>query len=146
MEEAFNCLLVHNNQYIDINDVNKYIGGIEVMLKNPPHLFLLINFDEIGFGRKHQEKNVYISKSSCFKSFFREQTGSYHVSVVVAATAGCNNVTSLYLFPRKSFDEELKGNFFFYIVPTTFLLQKDMQQFDQHYIESKIFKSQMLKW
>ena len=100
---------------IDIEDVNRYISEIEEMLKNPPHPFLLINFDEIGFGRrpeKGKRKNVYISKSSCIKPFFREQTDSYHVSVVVAVTAGCIDVTPLYLSPRKRFDEDLNSTFF----------------------------------
>ena len=103
---------------INIDDVNRYINNIEEMMKNPPHPFLLINYDEIGFGRRPQKgkrKNVYISKNSCVKPFFREQTDSYHVSVVVAVTAACNDVTPLYLFPRKRFDDDLKDTFFLFL-------------------------------
>ena len=46
---------------ISIEDVNRYFDQIGQMMKDPPHPFLLINYDEIGFGKRSEKgkrKNV----------------------------------------------------------------------------------------
>ena len=60
---------------ISIEDVNRYFDQIGQMMKDPPHPFLLINYDEIGFGKRSEKgkrKNVYIIKNAKFKPYWRE--------------------------------------------------------------------------
>ena len=50
---------------LSIEEVEKYINEIEEMMLDSPNPFLLINFDETGFGRRPDKgklKTVYIVK------------------------------------------------------------------------------------
>ena len=70
--------------------MNRYFGEIDEMMNDPPIPLLLINFDEIDFGRrpeKGKRKSVYIFKQCKVRPFFRELTDQYHVSVVVGVSA-----------------------------------------------------------
>lgn len=57
---------------ISIESVNRYINEVEEMMLDPPNPFLLINLDEIGFGRRPQKgkrKSIYTFKECRFKPF-----------------------------------------------------------------------------
>lgn len=41
-----------NRANISIDEMNCYLEQVEEMMKDPPSLFLLINFDEIGFWKR----------------------------------------------------------------------------------------------
>ena len=100
---------------ISIEDVNRYFDQIGQMMKDPPHPFLLINYDEIGFGKRSEKgkrKNVYIIKNAKFKPYWREQTDAHHVSVVVGISAACCSLTPLFLSTRKKFDDDLYDTLF----------------------------------
>ena len=109
-----NCL-EDKRAMLSIDDVNSYISAIEEMMQDPPHPFLLINFDETGFGRrpnKGKSKTVYVSKKCHIKPYWREQADQHHVSLVVAITAGCNSLPPLCLSTRKRTDPDLDETFF----------------------------------
>lgn len=55
--------LEENRADISLDEVNRYIDEVEQMMKDPPNPFLLINFDEIGFGRRPEKGK---KKSLCF--------------------------------------------------------------------------------
>ena len=98
-----------------IEEVNRYFDMIDEMMKDPPNPFLLINFDEIGFGKRPQKgkrKDVYIVKNSNFPPFWRETTDPQHVSVVVGISAACCSITPLFLSTRKKFDDDLNNTLF----------------------------------
>lgn len=89
---------------ISIESVNEYIKQVEGIMADLPHPFLLINFDEIGFCRRPQRnkcKNFYVIKGCSIIPFCLERIDQYHISVVVAVSAACCNVTPLFLSPRK---------------------------------------------
>lgn len=104
-----------NRANISIDEVNRYLSQVDEMMKDPPNPFLLINFDEIGFGKRAQKgkrKNVYVIKNLDVKPFWREQTDIHHISVVAAVSAACSSITPLFLSTRKKLDEDLKQTLF----------------------------------
>ena len=50
---------------LSIDEVERYFNEIDEMMKDPPNPFLLLNFDETGFGSRPEKgkyKTVYIVK------------------------------------------------------------------------------------
>lgn len=86
------------------------------ILKDPPHPFLFINFDETGFIRcsdKGKVKTVFKRKSSNMIAYWRETQDLHHISLVVAITAGCTSFPPLCLSPRKNADKDLDSKFLY---------------------------------
>ena len=70
---------------IDIKEVERYINEIEEMMKDPPNPYLLINFDETGFGKrpeKGKRKNVYIYRNCSGTTYWRETKDQHHITLV----------------------------------------------------------------
>ncbi|KAK8889723.1 hypothetical protein M9Y10_034477 [Tritrichomonas musculus] len=107
--------LEENRAQISIEEVNRYFREIDEMTNDPPIPLLLINFDEIGFGRRQEKgkrKGVYIFKQCKVRPFFRDLTDQYHVSVVVGVSSGCTDIIPLFLSTRKNLDDDIHGTFF----------------------------------
>lgn len=116
IEKVIACALDDERSNISPDDVERYITSIEKMMEDPPNPFLLINFDETGFGKrpeKGKRKKVYVVKSCHVKPYFREETDQNHISVVVGITAACSDITPLFLSNRKRLDQDLNDTFFF---------------------------------
>ena len=114
--------------------VDKYINEIEEMMLDPPNPFLLINFDETGFGRrpdKGKYKTVYVAKKCRSKPFWREQKDIYHISLVMAITASCAALKPLCLSTRKTTDFDLEDTFYYrwgelFTTPKGYMTQESM--------------------
>ncbi len=107
--------LEENRADISLDEVNRYIDEVEQMMKDPPNPFLLINFDEIGFGRrpeKGKKKKVYVFKQCEVKPFFREEVDQHHISVVVGVSAACCDIMPLFISTRKHLDPDINETFF----------------------------------
>ena len=127
IEKVIACSLDDERSNISPDDVERYITDVEEVMENPPNPFLLINFDETGFGKrpdKGKRKKVYVVKSCEVKPFYRAQTDPNHISVVIAVTAACSDITPLFLSNRKRLDHDLEDTFFFE-EQTIFQRQKD---------------------
>ena len=86
---------------IDIIEVENYIAAVEEMMQNPPNPYLLINFDETGFGRrpdKGKRKSVLVHKDCDVEAFWREQADLHHISLVAAVSAACTAIRPLCLY------------------------------------------------
>lgn len=100
---------------ISIEKVEQYFTDIDEVIKDPPKPYLLINLDEMGFGKrpeKGKRKTVYISTKCDVQAFWRERTDPYHISLVAAVTAACNSLTPLCLTTRKRTDPDFDDTFF----------------------------------
>ena len=89
---------------ISIEEVNKYFEAIDEMMLDPPIPYLLINFDETGFGRrpdKGKRKTFYVSKKCKIKPFWRELTDLHHVSLVMAISVACQPLKPLCFSTKK---------------------------------------------
>ena len=116
IEKVIACSLDDERSNISPDDVERYITDVEEVMENPPNPFLLINFDETGFGKrpdKGKRKKVYVVKNCEVKPFYRAETDPNHISVVVAITAACSDITPLFLSTRKRLDQDLNDTFFF---------------------------------
>lgn len=101
---------------ISIEKVEQYFTDIDEVIKDPPKPYLLINLDEMGFGKrpeKGKRKTVYISTKCDVQAFWRERTDPYHISLVAAVTAACNSLTPLCLTTRKRTDPDFDDTFFY---------------------------------
>lgn len=52
IEKVIACSLDEERSNISPDDVERYIHDVDEMMENPPNPFLLINFDETGFGKR----------------------------------------------------------------------------------------------
>ena len=115
--EKVTCTSLDNERSnISIADVDKYISEIEDVMEDPPCPFLLINFDETGFGKrpdKGKRKSVYIIKGCKVPPFWRGETDPQHISVVAAVTDACTDIMPLFLSSRKRLDRDLDDTFFY---------------------------------
>ena len=100
----------------DPQEVERYIGEIEEMMRDPPIPQLLINFDETGFGKrpeKGKRKSVFICNDCNINPYWREDTDRHHISLVAAISAACTSIRPLLLSTRKTIDADLVDTFFY---------------------------------
>lgn len=79
-----------------------------------PKTFLLINLDEVGFGKspdKSKCKREYVIKGCKAPPFWRGQTDPQHIYVVIAVTVTCTDIIPLFLLSRKRLDHDLNEGF-----------------------------------
>ena len=101
---------------IDIKEVERYINEIEEMMKDPPNPYLLINFDETGFGKrpeKGKRKNVYIYRNCSETPYWRETKDQHHITLVAGISAACTSIRPMLISTRKKLDDDLEKTFFF---------------------------------
>ena len=119
---------------LSIEFIEKYINEVLSALKQITELRLLINMDEIGFGRlPHygKRRNCVYVKNCTVQPVWRAQTDSYHISWVCGITAGGTYIRPLLLTTRATMDPDFDDTFLstfaeFYQTPKGYLNKQAM--------------------
>lgn len=104
------------------------------MLSDPPKPYLLINLDEMWFGKRTQKgkrKKVYTVKGCDVEPFWPERNDAHRISLVAAVTAACKSLMPLCLTTRKKTDPDFEDTFFYawgdlYTTPKDYMTTSSM--------------------
>lgn len=115
LDKIKTCSVDDDRANIDLEEVKRYISQVERILSNNPNPLLVLNMDETGFGRrpeKGKRKNVIISKRCTVQPFWRENTDSHHISLIMCISAACDYLRPMLISTRARFDPDIANTFF----------------------------------